>query len=72
MKIIKTAKWKEQLEGGLANGKKPDDFDKKKLQEGSKVEKEHSTNKNISTEIAMDHLTEDPNYYKKLEKIEEK
>lgn len=72
MKIIKTAKWKEQLKGGLAKGKNPSDFNQKKLQEGIKVEKEHSTDEKISTEIAMDHLTENPNYYKKLKKIEEK
>lgn len=40
------------------------------LQKGIEVEKEHTNNINKATEIAMDHLTEDPKYYDKLKKIE--
>ena len=60
----------EKLKGGLADGKKPSDFDPKKLSEGMQVEREHTTNKGIQKEISMDHLTEDPEYYKKLKTIE--
>ena len=42
---------------------------KKQLAKGIKVEMEHTDNKDIAKEIAMDHLTEDPNYYNKLSKI---
>lgn len=62
----------DRIPGGLADNKKPDDFDKDKLEEGKKVEKEHTSDDNIATEIAMDHLTEDPEYYKKLKKVEKK
>lgn len=40
------------------------------LERGLKVEREHSSDKNKATEIAMDHLSEDPDYYEKLEKME--
>jgi hypothetical protein len=58
------------IPGGLAAGKRPSDFPKAALAEGVRVEMEHTTSKRVATEIAMDHLTEDLNYYKKLRKIE--
>lgn len=39
---------------------------------GVKVETEHTKNKDMAKEIAMDHLSEDPKYYSKLEKVEAK
>jgi hypothetical protein len=39
------------------------------LNKGIKVEMEHTEDKEIAKEIAMDHLYEDPNYYNKLSKI---
>jgi hypothetical protein len=70
-KIKKIArKFKQQLAGGLADKKNPADFDQKALAKGIKVELEHTDDKDLAKEIAMDHLTEDPNYYNKLEKIE--
>jgi hypothetical protein len=39
---------------------------------GVKVEMEHTKDKNLAKEIAMDHLAEDPKYYTKLKKIETK
>jgi len=68
MKIIKIAK--DQIPGGLADGKSDKDFNKSSLDKGIKVEMEHTTSKSIAKEIAMDHLTEDPEYYDKLELIE--
>lgn len=41
----------------------------RQLKKGTKVEMEHTDDKKIAKEIAMDHLTEDPNYYNKLAKI---
>jgi hypothetical protein len=42
------------------------------LQKGIKVESEHTSDPQIAEEIAKDHLFEDPKYYDKLEKMEEK
>ena len=43
---------------------------KKELEKGMKVELEHTKDKSKAKEIAMDHLSEDPKYYQKLNKIE--
>lgn len=63
--------WRDHLHGGLADKKKPQDFPPEKLREGRAVEKEHTSDPAIQTEIAMDHITEDPNYYPKLKRMEE-
>jgi hypothetical protein len=47
------------------------EYIKPKLMQGIKVEMEHTTDVRIATEIAMDHLWEDINYYEKLAKVEE-
>lgn len=41
------------------------------LDKGIKVELEHTTDKAIAKEIALDHLNEFPDYYDRLEKTEE-
>ncbi len=64
-------KHKDLIPGGLADKKKPEDFDKKQLAKGKKVEMEHTNDPKKALEIAMDHLVEDPKYYDKLEKMEE-
>jgi hypothetical protein len=46
------------------------DFLTQQLVDGVFVEIEHTKNPQEAREIAMDHLTEDPNYYIKLKKIE--
>jgi len=61
---------KDTLPGGLADNKQPADFDASQLGKGKRVEMEHVDEKNVAREIAMDHLTEDPKYYDKLEKME--
>lgn len=71
---------KEKIPGGLAKGKSIQDLaDKHKvsiqqiksqLSKGIKIESEHTTDKKIAKEIAMDHIFEDPKYYDKLSKIE--
>lgn len=40
------------------------------LVKGIEVEMEHTTDENIAKEIALDHLNELPDYYDRLEKIE--
>jgi hypothetical protein len=61
---------KDKLPGGLADKKTPEDFNRQALQQGQKVELEHTSDARLAKEIAMDHLTEDPTYYKKLRTIE--
>lgn len=43
---------------------------KKQLEIGLKIETEHTNDKQKAKEIAMDHLSEDPNYYSKLNKAQ--
>lgn len=68
----------DKIPGGLAKGKSPKDFDPKELAMGIEVEKEHLVNDghskqemhDMAQEIAMDHLTEIPDYYTRLKKME--
>lgn len=43
---------------------------KEQLYKGVKVEMEHTTNPKEAVEIAMDHIFESPEYYDKLEQME--
>ena len=71
---------KELLIGGRGDGLTLRDIAKKhnvelshiqaQFKMGLEVEKEHSTDVKIRGEIARDHLTEDPDYYTKLAKME--
>jgi len=49
--------------------KKTTEYIEKQLKAGIKVEKEHTKMPKIAREIALDHLREDPDYYKKLSKL---
>lgn len=62
----------ELLKGGLADGKRPNQFNRVELKHGISVEKEHTSSSQKAKEIAMDHLTEYPNYYKALKQMEDK
>lgn len=42
----------------------------KELELGIKIESEHTQDKSLAREIAMDHLWEDPKYYSQQKKIE--
>ena len=46
------------------------DASKKELEMGIKVEMEHTKNKAVAKRIALDHLSEMPDYYTKLVKME--
>lgn len=69
---------KQQIPGGLADNQTFQtlakrhnttvDQIKKELKKGVEVELEHTEDKHKALEIAMDHVYEDPNYYKKLKK----
>jgi len=64
------AKHHDQMPGGVGDKKSPSDFDAGQLAKGVKVEMEHTSDREKAQEISMDHLTEDPRYYDKLETIE--
>ena len=54
----------------IANKHKVDiDALKRELKKGVKVEKEHTSDIKKATRIALDHLSEDPKYYTKLDKL---
>jgi hypothetical protein len=42
----------------------------KQLEHGIKVEHEHTSKLKVARQIALAHLGEDPDYYKKLKKME--
>lgn len=60
----------DKLFGGLADGMPDSKFSPKALAEGVKHEHEHTNNDQVAKEIAKDHLSEDPRYYKKVKQIE--
>ena len=78
---IMVHKWQDHIPGGEAEGKKPSDFPAEDLVLGMTVEMEHTNDPSVACEIAMDHLTEKPDYYRKgdmakevkedLEKVED-
>lgn len=53
----------DKIEGGLADEKKPNEFDKNQLLKGIRVEMEHTNDPYIALSIVMDHLVENPKYY---------
>jgi hypothetical protein len=67
-KIKILIKEQEQLKGGTGDNKPDSDFNSQQLEIGIKHEMEHTKNRKIAKEIAKDHLSEDPNYYKKIKK----
>ena len=60
----------EAIEGGLADGAEPSQFSSEQIIKGMEVEMEHSDDPKVALEIAMDHLTEIPDYYDHLENME--
>ncbi len=60
----------EKLKGGKGDYKSDEEFNFKELGKGERVEREHTDDEEIAKEIAKDHLSEDKNYYDKLQKME--
>lgn len=58
--------YRERIPGGRAAGRRPGDFDPRQLAMGIRIEAEHTPDRRLAREIAMDHLAEDPRYYTKL------
>lgn len=64
------SRYKERIPGGTARHMRPSDFDEDELLRGTQVEMEHTRNREVAREIAMDHLAERPDYYDLLERLE--
>lgn len=72
----------ESVFSGIAKGSTIEDIAEKhgvsaehiasQLKKGIKIEHEHTKDNNTARKIAMDHLSEDPDYYTKLADIVEK
>ena len=60
---------KDKLPGGAADKMQPWQFAPEELQEGMSHEMEHTTDPSIAREIAMDHLTEDSQYYTHMKQV---
>jgi hypothetical protein len=68
---IDIADFKDSLKGGLADGKPVTKYDLKQLLMGIKVEQEHTSDKLKALEISTDHLEEIPDYYTRLDAMED-
>lgn len=60
----------DKIKGGLADDSSPDEFDQNELKMGIEIEMEHTDDRDVAKEIAMDHLKEIPDYYTRLKKME--
>lgn len=49
---------------------KPEKFNRRQLEIGTRVEMEHTKSKRVARRIAKDHLREIPDYYTRLLKME--
>jgi len=61
----------ESAEVGKHNDVPDSEFNSKELKMGIEVEKEHSDDHKIRKHIAKDHLSEFPDYYTRLKKMED-
>lgn len=62
--------FKEKLTGGKADGKPITNYDIGQLIEGIKWEREHTKDRMLALELAMDHLESIPDYYTRLERMD--
>lgn len=62
---------KDRLHGGKADNIPDREFSPTSLSEGQEDEREHTDNDQVAKEIAKDHLSQDPQYYKKEKLIEQ-
>ncbi len=64
-------KHRDKLPGGFADDRQPKDFNKRQIKKGIGVEYEHTNDEAVAQEISMDHLEEIPDYYDRLEDMED-
>lgn len=69
VRLIKSAA-ADLIPGGRGDSANPSQFDSAEIAQGMKVEKEHTDSKELAKQIAVDHLTEFPDYYTRLDKME--
>jgi hypothetical protein len=62
--------FKDSLKGGIADGKSITAYDLEELLIGIKFEMEHTSDRFIALELAMDHLERIPDYYSRLRRLE--
>jgi hypothetical protein len=62
--------FKDGLAGGIADGKPVTQYNLEELLTGIKFELEHTSDRFIALEIAMDHLERIPDYYSRLRRLE--
>jgi hypothetical protein len=67
---VSRAGQKDLLQGGKADNIPEREFFPRSLAEGASHEHEHTNKNKVAKEIAKDHLSEDPHYYKKVKSIE--
>jgi hypothetical protein len=68
---LRRAKEREdQIPGGRGDLLQPEDVDPAQLALGTDHEMEHTGDRALAQEIALDHLAEDPGYYTHLQKVE--
>jgi hypothetical protein len=67
---LNEAKKKNKLKGGKGDKLTADQVNPHELSAGIRVEMEHTLDVNLAKEIALDHLSEDPNYYTHLKAME--
>jgi hypothetical protein len=65
------ANGKDIVNGGKGDTQPDSNVDAKQLAMGTKVEAEHTTNKELAKQIAKDHLVEISDYYTRLKKMED-
>lgn len=56
----------DRIPGGKGDDADPRDVDQRQLAVGIEVEREHTSSEEEAREIALDHLTENPEYYSEL------
>lgn len=69
-RIGKMTPIKELFKEGITDEMSNEAFDSAELEKGIRVELEHTDDEVLAKKIAKDHLEKDPDYYKKLAKIE--
>lgn len=62
--------FKDCLKGGMADGRAVTDYDLEQLLKGIKIEREHTGNKFIALDIAMDHLERTADFFSRLARME--
>lgn len=66
------AKYARFAKGGLSQGSPPEGMDPEELKRGIQVEMEHTPDADVAKKVALDHLTENADYYTHLDKMETK